>query len=227
MDTHAEMETELQSRLLVASNSTLFTADRLTKLINDATLLAETYKDWPETVRAKTTSTVADEEYYDYPQEFRTDTVIRVEIDGIEYSKKNFEDYLDYKLKYADYLNTVATGTANMDVWGCIQPELSTTTIFSYHASRGNDAIVKLALSIALARINKNLAMREEVEAKVILEEIWRPIARKQARKQRLDHPMFNVPDFFGKSALSTIGETEKYIFSDYQRKIFVSSFNF
>lgn len=226
MDTHTEMDAELASRLMVASNSTLFTAARITKLVNDATLIAEGLHEWPETVRAKTTSTTTDY-YYDYPVEFRTDTIQRVEIDGIEYNKKDFQDYMDYKIKYEDYLIAPTVGSANMDVWGCIQPELASTTIFSYHASRGNEAIVKLALAAALAKINKNLAVREELEAKQILEDIWKPIVNNQSKKQRLDHPLFNVPDFFGPTQTTEIVDSDEYIFADYQRKIFIASFNF
>jgi len=227
MDLHTEMDAELASRLMVASNSTLFTAARITALVNQATLIAESFHEWPETVRAKITSTVAGQDYYDYPEEFRTDTAIRVEIGGVEYNKKNFEDFMDFKIKYATSLNTVAVGTNNLDIWGCIQPELLTTTIFSYHASIGNEAIVKLALSVAMAKINKDLSIKEEFEAKMILENLWKPIARKQAREQRLDHPMFNVPDFFGPTKISDVDDRDQYIFADYQRKIFIASFNF
>lgn len=226
MQTYTEMLAELGSRLMVADNSTLYTATRLGNLIQNAHFRATGYKDWPELVRAKVTTTTTDT-YYDYPEEFRTDSISRVVINEKIYEKKNYEDFLNYKDENSDSLNAYTAGLT-MDVYGCIQPEqLSqsiTTTIFSKSDETGNEAIVKMALHDALIKTNSNLAIQEENEAKTILENIWKRIANRQQSERRLNRPMFNVPDFLG-SKVSIVVPEPMYIFADYQRKIFVASF--
>lgn len=218
------MLAELGSRLMVADNSTLFTSARKANLIKDAHLWATSYKEWPELVRAKTTTTTTDE-YYDYPDEFRTDSVIRLIINSNKYDKKNYEDFLDYLDEHSDNLDSYTAGLT-MDVYGSIQPEeLTDTSIFSQSDDSGNEAIVKKALSVALKKSSPQVAIQEEAEAKIILDNIWKRIALRQQREERLDHPFFNVPDFLGKTNKFTV-TNPVYIFADYQRKIFVASFS-
>jgi hypothetical protein len=181
MQTRAEMETELQRQLQAASNSTLFPSTRLTELIKNAYKEATTLFKWLALARAKITSTTVkgasdDDSYYDYPEEFRTNTIFRVEIDGKEYNRKGFESFRDYRNRnpnstkriFANYQRFLfispdtTAGTDNMDVWGIIQaPELSsssTETIFSGNNDAGNMAVVGLALSTAVKKIDPKLS---------------------------------------------------------------------
>jgi hypothetical protein len=225
MQTYSEMQTELLSRLMVAGNSTLFTTTRIQTLIKDAHLWATSQYLWPQLERARTTSTTTDY-YYDYPSDFRTDSIVRVIIDSVKYERKAFEDFLDYKYNYpthtdkkifADYgrqifiFPTPSAGSNNFDVWGCIQATQMTVdaseTIFSKSDDAGNEAIIKKALSVALAKINKNLSLQEENEARLILTGIWNKIAQRQQRDQRLDRPLFSVQDMFGAGQVSETGK--------------------
>jgi hypothetical protein len=214
MQTYSEMQAELLSRAMAASNSTLFTTTRIQNVLQDAYQKATSIYLWPQLESAKKTDTVASQYYYDYPSDFRTDSVSRAIIDDEEYERKDFEDYLNYKLAnstdtdtkiFADHNRMIfvfptptANGTDNFDVLGHIQASaLATTTIFTYHDESGNEAVVKLGLSVLLAKINKNLAMQEENEAKAILATIYSKILQRKQRDQRLDRPFFEVPDFF------------------------------
>ena len=101
--------------------------------------------------------------------EFRSGTIMRLEIDGGELQEKSYEDYLDFRennpgstLKiFANYgrfyfihPTPTANGTNNMDIWGAIQADDLTnptsTTIFSDNKEQGNEAIVRKGLSVAL-----------------------------------------------------------------------------
>ncbi len=232
MQTYTELQTELLSRLMAASNSTLFTTTRIQTLIKDAYMWAVTQYNWPVLEKAKITKTSAGNYYYDYPAEFRTDSIIRVEIDGIEYDRKAFEDFLDYKNEnptdvsrkiFADFGRQIfifptptVTGVSNFDVWGVIQPDQlsggTDTTIFTYHDESGNEAIVKKAFAVAMTKTNKNLAVQEENEAKTILATIWQKVAQRQQRDQRLDHPFFDVPDMFAGKGSAGIGKFSKSV---------------
>lgn len=218
MTTRSDLESELTSRLQVASNSTLFPSARITSLIKNAYMWATQLFVWHDLVRALKTNTVASAEYYEYPDEFRSESIIRLEIDDVEYKRKNFEDYLAYKRANTTttkkmfasfgrqfFINPTpsSTGTTyNMSVWGAIQADeltaSSSVPIFSKNKQEGNEAVVKKALSVALFRSSPQVAREEEAGAILILSKLSMDEQRNTQRNKRLDHPMLNVPDFFG-----------------------------
>jgi hypothetical protein len=218
MLTYSDMQAELLSRLQAANNSTLWTTARLETLIQDAYRWATGLFNWPQTQSAKVSSTVKDQEAYDYPGDFRSNSVVRVVIDSKRYDRKAFEDYLDFKLEnpdqtqkriFADFNRQIfilpvptANGNGNLSVWGHNEvAQLSggtDTTIFSTSDEPCNEAIVKKALSVAIKKINPNLAITESNEAQQILANAFSVIKSNQQRDQRLDHPRFQVPNFFG-----------------------------
>lgn len=223
----SEMQSKLASDLMVSDNSTLYTATRLLELLKSGHLSATSYREWPELSRTKFTSTTTDE-YYDYPDDFRTDSISSIAINNIPYDKKNYEDFVRYCRDNSARLNTRVAGLT-LDVSGAIQPEqfseTVTTTIFSDSDETGNEAIVKFALADALKKTNPNLSAQLEAEARLILDNIWRRTAQRNQRSQRLEHPFFNVPDYFGRNKATYDFSEPEYYFADYQRKIFVASF--
>lgn len=225
MTTRSNLESELTSRLQVASNSTLYPSTRITSLIQNAYMWATQLFIWHDLVRALKTSTVSSAEYYEYPAEFRSESIIRLEVDDVEYNRKNFEDYLAYKRDnptttkkmFASFgrqffLNPTpsSAGSNNMSVWGAIQADaLSSGTsvpIFSYNKEEGNEAVIKKALSVALSRTDLKTAQSESQDALVILNRLSMAEQKNTQRNKRLDHPMLNVPDFFGGTNSSPIG---------------------
>lgn len=222
MQTYGEMQSELVSRLQVANNSTLFPTSRIQTLIKDAHLWATSLYIWLDLVRAKTTSTRSGHEYYDYPTEFRTDTIVMIEIDGEEYDRKNFEDFRDYRRNnatskkkiYSNYgrqffISPIPTvdGSNNMDVWGAIQaPQLTLSTdytIFSRNNDSGNEAIVKKAQAVAVEPKDPNKAAKLETDAIGLLTLIFQKQQNTLQRDQRIQHPQFDVPDFFAGNGMS------------------------
>src|SRR5260221_10602338 len=107
METRADLETELIARLMVANNSTLVSASRVTKLIQDANLWAGTIFFWPSLFRSRYFSSKPSiqsstpilplqYDYYDYPSDFLTGSISRLYFNGKKYDKKDFQDFLDY-----------------------------------------------------------------------------------------------------------------------------------
>lgn len=216
MRTRADMEAELLLRLQVANNSTMFPASRLTTLIQNAYQWATTTWVWTDLVNGKYTSTVANSEYYDYPADFRSNTVMRLEVDNVSYQRKAFEDYLAYKERnpnddfkmfasYGRYLfihpKPTTNGTNNITIWGSLMADALTNsnsiTIFTDNKVEGNEAIVKKALSVALTRIDKNLAKVEEQEAISVLTKLYVDEKAATQRDQRIQHPKFGIPDYY------------------------------
>lgn len=216
----------LQSRLSVTSSSTFYTLTRVKSAINDAYIWAGGLFLWPATRKAKTTSTQEDQYYYDYPVGFKTDSVFRIDIDGQEYDPKSFEDFLDYRRdnptstkrifasygkQYFIFPTPTADGSNNLDVWG---HEAVTTlsadgdkTIFSDSEPEGNEAIVKQALAVLQAKgKDKKLGQVEDAEAKQILAAIYSKQLAQQQKYQRLDHPKFEVPNYFSGAIVQSIG---------------------
>ena len=225
MDTRAEMETELVAQLQVAANSSLFPASRITTLIQNSHKWATNLFIWNDLVKAKITSTQATFEYYDYPDNFRSGTIVRLEVSGDSYERKNYEDYLDYKENnstttkkmFANYgrfyfTNPVPTadGSNDMTVWGAVQADplsaAGTETIFTNNKPEGNEAIVQRAFGVAMRRIDPKVSETATAGSIAILAKLNLDEAKATQRDQRLDHPMFEVPNLFGDTKLSPIG---------------------
>lgn len=225
MRTRADMEAELLAQLQVANNSSMFPSTRITQLIKNAYTWATNLFVWVDLVRAKCTSTIAGQEYYDYPAEFRSGTIMRLEIDGVSYARKNYEDYLAYKERnpgdtfkmFANYgrfffINPTpsSNGSNNMDIWGAIQADDLTnstdTTIFSDNKEEGNEAIVRKGLSVALKRIDPKLSQTEETYATATLTKLHFDEAKATQRDQRIQHPKFAVPDFYADRNTTSYG---------------------
>jgi hypothetical protein len=226
MDTRTEMETELVAQLQVASNSSLFPSSRITTLIQNAHDWATSLFIWVDLVKAKTTNTGANQEYYDYPEEFRSGSIVRLAIDGKGYDRKSFEDYLAYKednsastekmfANYGRYFFVSPTpaslGSSNMDIWGAVNADAlssgSSDTIFSHNKPEGNDAIVLRAFSVAMKRIDKAVSDKALEEAIMILSKLHDDESKANQRDQRLNHPKFDVPNYFGTNRSAGIGK--------------------
>jgi hypothetical protein len=224
MDTREDLEQELLSQLMAADNSSIYPAARLTQLIKNAYKWATNLFIWNDLVRAKCTGTIAGNDYYDYPAEFRSDTIIRVEIDGEPYDQINFEDFLQFRKDEPNsteklfanfgrqlfiFPTPTVTGDGNMDLWGAIQADdlvnSSTVSIFSGNKDSANESVVRKAFSVAVKRTDSALAKTEENGATAELSRLNQVEVKGRQRQKRKAHPMLNVPDFFAQSG-SAIG---------------------
>ena len=217
MDTRQDMEAELVSQLQVSQNATQFTPTRITDLIQKSYIWCTEQQAFKALQRAKGGFTVLGQDVYDYPEEYRSDTLAEIiYIGGLPYKRKNFSDYQEKKYNdpnsasriFADYARQYfVSPTPTQDnlaivLFGQIQAEaldLATSpTIFSYSSSSGNEAVVRKALSVAIKMKNPKLSASEEVAAAGILAKIRSEELAKSTQEQRLDHPVWDVPDFFG-----------------------------
>lgn len=220
--TFSELKTELNNRLSITATNTFWTQAMLENWLNQANYWACTYKHWPFTEKAKTTTTKVqtdfDYDVYDYPSDFRSDSIRRLEIkqsDGTikKYQKVRYEDFLNYvEDEGDDYIFSdfrrrifiypkVKTAGLEISIWGQEKPEKmindSDKTPFAEGDEAGEEAIIKRALMIALQKAKKyQEAAIEREEAKIILEELWARIQEEQITYQSKDNPFFDVPNF-------------------------------
>lgn len=219
------MEAELVSQLRVSSNSSLFPSTRITELIQNAYIWATELFIWSALVKAFCTNTVAAQENYDYPATLRSDTIMRLEVDNIPYERKSFEDYLEYKYNnpnstfkmFADFGRQffifpvpTATGDSNLVIHGAIQATAlensSDETIFSRHKETANMAVVKEAAAVALFASKPRESEALSKSALVTLSRLSLDEAKSRQRDQRIEHPKFNVPNFFGRGGKTMPG---------------------
>lgn len=228
MQTRGEIETEVIERAMIANNSTMFPASRVTQVVQDASLWAGSLYFWPILYRSRIFSSKPNTQslaydYYDYPVDFLTNSISRIYINGEKYDKKAFQDFLDYvdnviagsippdstKRYFAEfgrqffvYPTVTAAGSSDGIVWGNIQaPALGSSsqiTIFSLWDDSGNEAICKKALSVLMERIDSGFAMTQKQEAIQLLQVMWGKVTTELQRSQRLNHPFFQVYDMFG-----------------------------
>jgi hypothetical protein len=225
MNTLLEMIQGVQSDLNVTDTSPLFPLATVKSAINRAYIRSSGLFKWPGTEDAKKTSTQANLEYYDYPNDWRDDSVWRIEVDGVQYgnspdgSPMKFEDYLiwradsnnanstekkwaNQKRRYFIYPVPTTAGSYNISVWGQrVVTEMTANTdytIFSYSMPECNDAIVMEAAAILKGKGEEDKAGEfRSAQARSILAIAWNKIQKEQAKYEK-DQPFFDVPDFFG-----------------------------
>lgn len=218
----------VQDDLNVVDESPLYPVARVKRAVNRAYFKVSGLFRWPGLEHAKKTSTQKDQEYYDYPQDFRDDSIFRVEVDGNQYgedpdgSPMRFEDYLEWranddndgstdkkwanqKRRFFIYPVPTSAGSYNISVWGYRVPdELDAdgdTTIFSYSMPELNEAIILEAEAIL-----KSQGEEEEqggfrsAEAKQIAIVAWNKIRQEQAKYQKVQ-PFLEVGDMFGEGS--------------------------
>lgn len=224
MDTFIDLIEAVTDDASISANSTYITPEKVKKAINRSNVWAGTLYEWPSLENAATTDTVLGDFYYDYPLTFKDDSIYMLEIDGLPYEKKNYEDFIAYKRnhptnnenvkifashgrQYFVFPTPTTNGTENISVWGndngMIIPLVGNgdTTIFSYSSPQGNIAIAKYAVSILLPRKkDKKTGMVEQQEAEAILTNMYAKVIAKRQREQRIEHVKFTTNNYFGRN---------------------------
>lgn len=219
MRTAGDIQTKLTPMLFATTTSSFFTPTRILAAISDAQLTIVDNKPWPDVKRGFLFDTSGDE-YYDYPDNCQSESVFKISINGVSsYIKKDFEDFLIFKEenptstdKYFSEFGrqlfitptpaAVAEGTKNGILWGLIQATTLTNandlTFFSDWADSVNMAILLQAYHDLILNIDVNKANDALTKSQSIVNNAYAKIAKRQQRKQRINKPMFDVPDFFG-----------------------------
>lgn len=225
METLEDMREAIQDDLTVGEESQLYSPTVIDRYINRAYLnKVAPFRKWPERQDAKETTTQLNQEYYDYPQNWQSNSIWKLRINGVRYgedpdgSPLSFDDYLNFKENYPDSTDkkwanqwrryfvwpvpTVAGLT--ICIWGfkTITTKLtndSDTTIFSYSTPQANEAIVLEAKAMLKSRGDDDKSSQfASVEAKALLISTWTDIQNEMAKYEK-DMPFFEVQDMFGR----------------------------
>jgi hypothetical protein len=216
------------------ANNDLFTDTDLGEFIKLAVMKAWDYKPWDFTEGSKTATTISDmitSGYADYPQDIQSGSLYLLKINGYEYKKLIFQDYLKFFEDYPTsnervwseqkrfvFMNPNAYSVGQvLDMYGKLMPPIlsgssdllpfSPDTDNQEHS--GNEAIVLIAFGEALSSEKKKNPQQGEVErgkGYQLLDIIWKPFKDARSLLQSKNRAMFDVPNFFGSQANQSIG---------------------
>lgn len=224
MDSLANIRAAVQDDLTVGDESTLYSPTLIDRAINRAYRKVGGLFPWPELQDAKKTSTQVGQEYYDYPQNWRSNSIWKLEVDEERYGESpdgsplSFDDYLNWQRDYPDstdkkwanqwrryFISPVPTaaGTNNIHVWGIkVIASLSAdadTTIFTYSTPEANESIQLETVAILKSKGDDDKSAQfKSIEAKQILVVAWNKIVKEQSKYEK-NMPFFDVPNLFGK----------------------------
>ncbi len=216
METRGEIKAYIKGKLMSTSNSSYFSDERIEAAIDNNYILVASMHDWDKKEKGFITSSGAGEEYYDFPENCESDSLIRLELDGVDYLKIDFKEYLNFKenpdttkryfaeygRQYFIYPIPATTGEDNLTIWGNIQAANLTadaeTTMFSGSESQINMAIAEYAYSELISPINQTAADKADLKAKGLIDTTWNKIAKRNQTAQYVDTVMFDVPDYYG-----------------------------
>jgi hypothetical protein len=216
------------------ANNDLFSDDDLAQFIQLGITKAWDYKPWDFSEGSKTATTISDmltSGYADYPQDIQSGSIYLLKIDGKEYKKLLFQDYLKFLEDYPDatdklwseqkrfvFMNPNAYSAGQvLDMYGKLMPPhlSSGSSILPFSPDTdnqehsGNEAIVLLGFSEALDSDKKKNPSQAEIErgkAYQILDLLWKPFADSRSTLQSKNRPFFDVPNFFGPGANQSTG---------------------
>jgi hypothetical protein len=209
-------------------NNGLYTDEDLGVWIQLGVIKAWDYKPWDFTEGSKTGTTISDmitSGYVDYPQDIQTGSVYLLRVNGYEYKKILFQDYLKFQEDYPNnsnrfwseqkrfiFINPNAYSIGEtFDLYGKLMPPVLTnptdTLPFSPDSDNyehsGNEAIVMLGYAEALDSKKYNDPQGAEIErgkAYQLLDLIWKPFKEARSLLQTKNRPFFETEDYFGNS---------------------------
>lgn len=189
----------------------LYTDTILNSWVNSAHRWAASYKKWPFT-EGRVSTTYAGTEEIPYPENFKTDSIRFITIDGERFQKTNFEDYVIFRDERPDandkifsdfsriyFINPSAGLSGTLWAYGQYlvasldTTDLTATTIFSNAEEDGNEAIVEEMISYARMREKKTQeAEYHHQRAQQLLDKIWEKNGAEQFAYQAKDRGMFS-----------------------------------
>jgi len=218
------MQTELRDRLTILSTSTYITTAMIKRWLNMAKDWALGFKRWPM-IEATGSDLIDSTEEYPYPTLMRTKSAYLITVAGERYRKIRYEDYLAYLEDNSggnDKVFAEQDRTIHINGNACSVGEAvviygftmvvdmtsdSDATPFNDSDKEGDEAIIERAIYLALKKTPgmQTEAKEARLEAKDILEGVWKRIEESMPREQLKKTPRFRKIDIIK----GTIGNTK------------------
>lgn len=218
--TNLEIKTAIRDDLSIASTGDLFYEDAyIQRVANRAVKWVAGLHLWQQTQLAYKYTTVADDindEYINYPENFQTDSIWKLIVDGENFTRTLFSEYLRYQEEedanatdkiYSDHARQIfmnpapASAGLVISIFGHQIPETmsadAATHPFSGEATL-EEAIVQYALGLCLKKGRGTLYAQGVAECNAAytkVETVWKAQKAEQSKYQTKDLEMFTHID--------------------------------
>lgn len=203
--------------LSLESTDTFLTTAILNRFINRAVGWVADRKNWQQTQRGVMRSSEANQEYYNYPENYKSDSIERLTLDGNTHVKRTFVEYEKYKEEnptgtkkiFADYRNRyfinpapTTDGTNNIKLWIHEKPDTLSADADEHPFIDEQDleeAIHLYALHLCYRKQGGSMkadAKSAMDEAKVLVEEVWNQQVKNRSNEQTEVAEQFEHTDF-------------------------------
>lgn len=234
METQADIRRAVQDQLNAASNSTLYSPTVIDRAIGRVYLIVTGLFRWPQLQDAVYTTTQNGINYYDQPDNWRPQSIWRLEVGGVRYGEKPdgspiaFNDFLTWKednptstkkkwaMQWKRYFisPTPTDSVTTLTIWGQenatpLTPGVdAATTIFSENMPECNVALAKeVVADLKMKGERPSDKQLLSPEASAIFIASFHKWTKDTAKQEKIE-PFFNVPDLFGRSSsVNNIGD--------------------
>jgi len=213
--TNLELQTAVRDDLSIETGDAFYSDAYVQRIVNRAVRWYAALHQWQQTQYAYYRDSVAGQEYYNYPEKFRTDTIWKLRLNGVDYDRTAFSEYLKYQedssgsttdkifsdFRRQFFINPAPSSVVEIAVWGHLVPDAMSDDADTHPFAGEQDpeeAIVKYALGIALKKGRGSLydkGVAEQAGAKSIADAIWKTQKKEQAKYQTKDAQMFEYVD--------------------------------
>lgn len=219
LENYGDLQVGVQDLLVSNGVSTFYPLAKIKRAIGKAYAEALMLFQWPQLeVAEKVFGGTTLNYIYSYPENFMTNSIARLVLNGKKYTHIEFDDFLNWKYQetakpvgkyyFATYgrqyfVDPVATAISqDLFIWGAEMADPLTDdvdeTIFTTNEPMGNEAIVKLATGKLMPTAGKKKeGQAEESEGAAMLASIFQKIQMRKMNAQRLNKSLFTVPDLF------------------------------
>jgi len=200
--------TDIKSKLAVEGASSFYSDTDLKRWINQAQIYVAKQKPWRILMKAKSTTTTADQNYYDVPPDYLYSSIFFIKVNSIDYNwvdetvfrASDFNTAKSYTI-HAKFFFLYPTPTENdlaIDMWYQKRPAtLTEGTDESILQEELHEAIINRVLFMCLKRDKKdNSALVALQDCKEIIRDAWE-LDRKSFRGTKTVKSMLsNFPNY-------------------------------
>jgi hypothetical protein len=209
--TNLELQTAVRDDLSISTGDTFYSDAYIQRVVNRGLLWLANLYNWQQTQIGYKRDSVASQEYYNYPEDAKTDSIWRLDFNGIKYDRKSFDEYLTYKENYTTgasdkiytdhrrqfFINPAPTSVAEITVWCHIKPTaLSASGDLSPFDGEAEleEAIIKYASGLAKMKGRGSyyaLGVADQRDAKSIADAVWKKQKAEQSKYGTKDLEIF------------------------------------
>ena len=204
----SEMRTFLKELLTSEGSSSFWGDNTLNRILNSSQVWTGKQKPWRILMKAKSTTTTADQNYYDVPPDYLYSSIFFIKVNSIDYNwvdetvfrASDFNTAKSYTIhaKFFFLYPTPTESDLTIDMWFQRRPikltEDTDTTILQQELE---EAIIQRALYLCLKRDKKtNPALEAKNDAMEIINDVWQTDRKNFRGNRNVGNMLDNFPNY-------------------------------